>query len=41
MPSMYAVSVGVFTRHLTICLPSWEKAEAYAAERKVQGRGRW
>jgi hypothetical protein len=34
MPSMYAVSVGVFSRMLTNLLAMLEKAEAYAAERK-------
>ena len=36
MPSMYAVSVGVFTRQLTNLLAQMEKAEAYAAERKFK-----
>ena len=36
MPSMYAVSVGVFTRQLTNLLAQLEKAEAYAAERKFK-----
>ena len=36
MPSMYAVSVGVFTRHLNNLLAQLEKAEAYAAERKFK-----
>jgi hypothetical protein len=36
MPSMYAVSVGVFTRQLTNLLSQLEKAEAYAAERKFK-----
>lgn len=34
MPSMYAVSVGTFSRMLTNLLAMLEKAEAYAAERK-------
>ena len=34
MPSMYAVSVGVFSRMLTNLLAMLDKAEAYAAERK-------
>lgn len=36
MPSMYAVSVGVFTRQLTNLLAQMEKAEAFAAERKFK-----
>ncbi len=36
MPSMYAVSVGVFTRMLTNLHGMLEKAEAYAAERKFK-----
>ena len=36
MPSMYAVSVGVFTRQLTNLLAQLEKAEAFAAERKFK-----
>lgn len=36
MPSMYAVSVGVFTRQLNNLLAQLEKAEAYAAERKFK-----
>ena len=36
MPSMYAVSVGVFTRMLTNLYAMLEKAEAYAAERKFK-----
>jgi hypothetical protein len=36
MPSMYAVSVGVFTRQLTNLLAQLEKAEAYATERKFK-----
>ncbi len=36
MPSMYAVSVGAFTRQLTNLLAQLEKAEAYAAERKFK-----
>ena len=36
MPSMYAVSVGVFTRQLTNLHAQLEKAEAYAAERKFK-----
>jgi hypothetical protein len=36
MPSMYAVSVGVFTRMLTNLGGMLEKAEAYAAERKFK-----
>jgi hypothetical protein len=36
MPSMYAVSVGVFTRQLNNLLSQLEKAEAYAAERKFK-----
>jgi uncharacterized protein len=36
MPSMYAVSVGVFTRQLTNLHAMLEKAEAYAAERKFK-----
>ncbi len=36
MPSMYAVSVGVFTRMLTNLQGMLEKAEAYAAERKFK-----
>lgn len=36
MPSMYAVSVGVFSRMLTNLLAMLEKAEAYAAERKFK-----
>jgi hypothetical protein len=39
MPSMYAVSVGVFTRQLTNLLAQLEKAEAYAAERKFKVDG--
>ena len=34
MPSMYAVSVGVFTKMLTNLAAILDKAEAYAAERK-------
>lgn len=36
MPSMYAVSVGTFSRMLTNLLGMLEKAEAYAAERKFK-----
>jgi len=36
MPSMYAVSVGVFTRQLTNLLAQLEKAEAFAAEHKFK-----
>ena len=36
MPSMYAVSVGVFTRQLNNLLSQLEKAEAYATERKFK-----
>jgi hypothetical protein len=36
MPSMYAVSVGTFTRMLTNLQSMLEKAEAYAAERKFK-----
>ncbi len=36
MPSMYAVSVGVFTRQLTNLLAQLEKAEAFATERKFK-----
>ena len=36
MPSMYAVSVGVFTRQLTNLLAQLEKAEAFANERKFK-----
>ena len=36
MPSMYAVSVGVFTRMLTNLQAMLEKAEAYASERKFK-----
>lgn len=36
MPSMYAVSVGTFTRMLTNLHSMLEKAEAYAAERKFK-----
>jgi hypothetical protein len=36
MPSMYAVSVGVFTRQLTNLLAQLEKAEAMATERKFK-----
>lgn len=36
MPSMYAVSVGVFTRQLNNLYAQLEKAEAYAAERKFK-----
>jgi uncharacterized protein len=36
MPSMYAVSVGVFTRQLNNLLSQLEKAEAFAAERKFK-----
>lgn len=36
MPSMYAVSVGVFTRMLNNLHAMLEKAEAYAAERKFR-----
>ncbi|MEO6013767.1 MAG: DUF1993 domain-containing protein [Devosia sp.] len=36
MPSMYAASVGVFTRQLTNLHAQLEKAEAYATERKFK-----
>jgi hypothetical protein len=36
MPSMYAVSVGVFTRQLTNLLAQLEKAEAFATEHKFK-----
>jgi hypothetical protein len=36
MPSMYNVSVGVFTRMLTNLLAMLDKAEAYAEERKFK-----
>lgn len=36
MPSMYAVSVGAFTRQLNNLYAQMEKAEAYAAERKFK-----
>jgi hypothetical protein len=36
MPSMYAVSVGTFTRMLTNLQSMLEKAEVYAAERKFK-----
>ena len=36
MPSMYAVSVGTFSRMLTNLLAMLEKAEAYASERKFK-----
>ena len=39
MPSMYVVSVGVFTRQLTNLLAQLEKAEAYATERKFKIEG--
>ena len=36
MPSMYAVSIGVFTRQLTNLAGMLDKAEAYATERKFK-----